>query len=66
MRRRVKIGRNGKVEIIPAALADATAKWMLAKRTEIVFGIICTVLGAGAVLLMLFWLLHQVKVSFYL
>lgn len=66
MRRLKVVRRPYKIETIPASLIDATEKFMLAKRTEILFGLVCTIVGGAVMLIMLLWLLHQIRVSFYL
>ncbi|MGB9886782.1 MAG: hypothetical protein ACPLRW_07290 [Moorellales bacterium] len=64
--RRLKVTRpQYKIDALPPGLLDAVERFMLAKRTEVLFGIVATVVGAGVVLLMLFWLLYQIRTVFF-
>jgi len=62
--RRLKAGY--KIGAIPPNLFDAAEKFILAKRVELLFTVVTLIVATGVAVLMLFWLLHQIRVSFYL
>lgn len=42
-------------------ILDALAGYVWARKTEVIFNMVVTIIGAGLTLLMIAWLIHQVK-----
>jgi hypothetical protein len=40
---------------------DEAANYVWAKKTEVVFNLVLTIIGTGLTLLMIAWLIHQVR-----